>query len=181
MLKNTAQHYGLVSRLLHWLVALVVFGLFGVGYWMVELDYYSEWYKTAPHYHKSVGILLALTMIFRLIWRLTNPTVQPLSSHKKWEVTLAHWAHGTLYVLLFALFISGYLISTADGREIEVFNWFGVPALGEFIENQEDIAGAFHKWIAYTLMAIVGLHLAGALKHHFFDKDKTLTRMLKGN
>ncbi len=177
MIKNTEQDYGLVAKGLHWLVALVVFALFGVGYWMVELDYYSEWYKTAPHYHKSVGILLAMTVTFRLFWRWINPSVKALPVHKKWEVTLAHWVHGILYGLLFALFISGYLISTADGRAIEVFYWFDIPALGEFIENQEDIAGAFHKWIAYTLMAIVGLHLAGALKHHVIDKDETLKRM----
>jgi cytochrome b561 len=178
MLKNSEQSYGWLSKCLHWLVALAVFALFALGYWMVGLDYYSEWYKAAPHYHKSMGILLALTVLVRLIWRVSNPRVKPLANHQPWEVTLAHWVHGLLYVLLLVLFVSGYLISTADGRAIDVFNWFSVPSLGALIENQEDIAGWIHKWVAYSLMVLVGFHLVGALKHHWIDKDETLKRMM---
>ena len=69
MLKNSQTHYGIVSIVLHWLVAITVFGLFAVGFWMVDLSYYSQWYRTAPHWHKSIGILLALVMLLRLLWR----------------------------------------------------------------------------------------------------------------
>jgi cytochrome b561 len=88
-------------------------------------------------------------------------------------------AHFALYILLLCLFISGYLISTADGRGIEVFNWFIVPSMGEFVDNQEDLAGAFHDWLAYGLVCLVVLHVLAALKHHYLDKDTSLVRMLK--
>ena len=74
---------------------------------------------------------------------------------------------------------SGYFISTADGRPIQVFNWFEVPAYALGIEQQEDIAGAIHWYLALTLMFLVFLHTAGALKHHLVDKDETLKRMLR--
>ena len=71
------------------------------------------------------------------------------------------------------------MISTADGRSIEVFSWFEVPALGSVIDNQEDIAGEVHKYLAYGLIGLVILHAIAALKHHIIDKDATLTRMIR--
>lgn len=179
MLKNSESHYGTISKTLHWVVAMTVFAMFGVGFWMVDLTYYSDWYQVAPHYHKSVGILLAVLMVFRLVWRITSKKPAALDSHKRWETILAHTIHVLFYWILFAIFVSGYMISTADGRGIEVFNWFEVPSIGELFDKQEDVAGDVHKWLAYGLMGLVALHLAGALKHHFIDKDSTLKRMLK--
>jgi len=177
MLKNSTTRYGLIAKTIHWLVAVAVLGMFAVGVWMVGLSYYDDWYKDAPHYHKSVGMILVLVMLFRLVWRMVNVTPHSLSNHKPWEKIAASLTHVALYGLLFAIFISGYLISTADGRGIEVFNWFTVPGLGSFIENQEDIAGLVHEWLAYSLIGLVVLHAGAALKHHFIDKDETLKRM----
>ena len=74
--------------------------------------------------------------------------------------------------------LSGYLISTADGRAIEVFGLISVPALGSLVENQEDIAGVFHKYAAYLLVTLAIMHALAAVKHHFIDKDQTLKRMI---
>lgn len=179
MWKDSAEGYGWTSILLHWLVAFSFFGLFGLGFWMVELGYYDAWYRTAPHWHKSVGILLAVLMIGRVIWRVSNIKPGPVGNDPKVLVLIAKLTHGVLYVGLFGLFISGYLISTADGRGIEVFDWFSVASLGELIENQEDLAGVIHKYLAYGLLGLVGLHALGAIKHHVINKDETLKRMLR--
>lgn len=178
MIKNSATHYGALAKLLHWGSALVVLGLFGVGYWMVDLTYYSEWYKTAPHWHKSIGLLLAFATVFRIVWKLTNVSPAPIASHGKGVIVASKIAHSVLYILLILLFVSGYLISTADGRAISVFNWFEIASLGELIEGQEDIAGDVHKYIAYTLIGLVIVHALGAVKHHIIDKDNTLKRMI---
>ncbi|MCL1089978.1 cytochrome b [Shewanella profunda] len=179
MFRNSKLAYGIPAIVIHWISALVVIGLFAVGVWMVELTYYSAWYKTAPHLHKSVGILLLAVTIFRLVWRLVNPKPAPEASHKPWEKTAAHLAHFVIYVLLFVIMIAGILISTADGRGIWVFDWFELPGLGLLFENQADIAGDIHQYAAYSLIALVVIHAAGALKHHFIDKDTTLLRMIK--
>ena len=177
-MKNTKEHYGWISILLHWLAAITVFGLFGLGYWMVDLDYYDSLYKTAPALHKSVGLSLLAIMIFRLIWRLIQVQPGHLESHKPIERKIGAFVHLFLYFLLFVIMFAGYFISTADGRGIDVFGLFEVPGFGSLIENQEDKAGVFHQYAAYLLMLVVFLHAAAALKHHFIDKDKTLTRMI---
>ncbi|HDP89272.1 MAG TPA: cytochrome b [Thioalkalivibrio sp.] len=175
--RNTPDGYGLVAIFLHWLVALAVIGLFVLGLWMVDLGYYDNWYRTAPFIHKSVGILLFMVVALRLLWRLTNPKPSPIG--KPAERRLAQLVHLVLYGLLFAIMIAGYLISTADGRPIEVFGWFEVPATITGITNQEDIAGVVHLWLAWGLIGLVVLHALAALKHHFLNKDRTLRRMLR--
>ena len=176
-MKNTENSYGLVTIIIHWIVALAVFGLFGLGWWMVELDYYSPWYQQGPDIHKSVGIVLFVLMAFRVIWKYVQVTPKKLATHTKLEQEIGSIVHVLLYVMLFVLMISGYLISTADGRAIAVFELFNVPGLGELFANQEDVAGIVHEYLAYTLMAVVFLHMVAAFKHHFIDKDDTLNRM----
>ena len=179
MWKNTESSYGNITKAIHWLTALAVFGLFAVGFWMVDLTYYSQWYKTAPHWHKSVGILLLFITIFRLVWRFLNTSPKPLSSHSNSIKMASKLTHVAIYILLFSLMISGYLISTADDRAIDVFNFFSVPAFGELFDNQADIAGAIHKYVAYILIGLSVLHGAAAIKHHVIDKDETLKRMIR--
>jgi len=177
-IRNDRERYGLVAVLLHWLVALTVFGLFGLGLWMTSLTYYDAWYRQGPALHKSIGVVLFVVMLARLAWRLYSPPPAPLASHTPLERRAAHLVHGLLYLLLFAIMASGYLISTADGRAVEVFGLFSIPATITSIPRQEDVAGAVHLFLAITLMTLVLLHIAGALKHHFIDRDRTLKRML---
>lgn len=176
--RNSSSRFGLVSILLHWLVALAVFGLFGLGYWMVGLDYYSSWYRTAPDLHKGIGILLFMVMLLRLLWRLYSPAPAALASHGRWTRLASHAGHAFLYLGLFVLMISGYLISTADGRAIDVFGLFQVPALVSGLPRQEDIAGLVHEYLAWALVIFAGIHALAAFKHHFIDRDATLLRML---
>jgi cytochrome b561 len=175
--RNSSSRYGLLAVFMHWVVALGVFALFALGLWMVGLDYYSSWYQRAPAIHKGVGILLFLLMLARVLWRLVMPTPAPLSSHGRWVRLASKAGHGLLYLLLFGVLIAGYLISTADGRPIDVFGLFKVPALISGIKGQEDIAGLVHEYLAWGLVILAGLHALAALKHHFIDRDATLLRM----
>lgn len=179
MWKNTEEKFGLISKLFHWLSAITVFSMFGVGFWMVDLTYYSQWYKTAPHWHESVGVLLFIVTILRLIWRLISFQPKAIASHSLQIKQASKIAHIGLYLLLFVLMSSGFLMSSADGRSIEVFNWFSVGGLGDLLENQEDLAGLVHEYSAYILITLSLLHGAAAVKHHLIDKDETLSRMLK--
>ncbi|SNC66564.1 cytochrome b561 [Marinobacter sp. es.048] len=177
-IRNTAASYGLVAITIHWLVALAVFGLFWLGYWMVDLSYYDDWYRRAPDIHRSIGILLLMVMLFRVFWRVGNVSPEPLPGHKRWEVRSAHMAHLLLYVLIFVAMVSGYLISTADGSSISVFDWFEVPSVTGQIKGMEDIAGTVHYWSTWAIVCLAVVHAAGAFKHHLLDRDRTLRRML---
>ncbi|WP_404343123.1 cytochrome b [Pseudoalteromonas mariniglutinosa] len=179
MLKNTKTSYGLIAILLHWLMAMIVFGLFGLGIYMVELTYYDSWYTGSLALHKSVGITLVAILLFRYAWRMLGTQPDPVVGSSKIMNVVAHSAHRLIYLILLVIVVSGYLISTADGRAIDVFSLFSVPAIDFSVANQEDIAGEIHFYAAYSLIGLVVLHALGALKHHFINKDKTLIRMIK--
>ncbi|WP_312282162.1 cytochrome b [Pseudescherichia sp.] len=177
-MRNSARRYGAVSIALHWLVALVVYGMFALGLWMVTLSYYDGWYHQAPELHKSIGVLLMMGLVVRLIWRHLSPPPKTLASYSRLTHVAAIGAHIILYALLFAIVISGYLISTADGQPISVFGLFEVPATLADAGAQADLAGTLHLWLAWSVVILSVLHALAALKHHFIDKDDTLKRML---
>lgn len=179
-LRNSSARYGAVSAGFHWLVALTVFGLFGLGYYMVGLTYYDQWYRLAPDIHRSIGILLLATVIVRFVWKLVEARPTPLASHSRFEKIAAKIAHWLLYLLMVTAMVSGYLISTADGSAIDVFNWFEVPSVTGRIQGMEDVAGDVHYWVTWALVILAGLHGLASVKHHIFDRDDTLRRMLPG-
>lgn len=178
MWRNSTQHFGVVSILLHWVMALIIYGMFALGLWMVGLGYYDGWYHDAPQIHKGIGILLFAALLLRLGWRVISPPPKPLQSYSPPVRFAASAAHGLLYALLLVLLLSGYLISTADGKPISVFGWFDVPALFSGAAQQADLAGDIHLWLAWSLVVLSALHALAALKHHFIDRDVTLKRML---
>ncbi|TFH92465.1 cytochrome b [Vibrio ouci] len=175
-MESEVKNYNALARAIHWLSAIVVIGMFAVGLWMVDLSYYSEWYRTAPHWHKSIGLLLAAVTVIRLVWKFVTPS--PRVEGASYEVVGAKLAHLVMYVILLVLPISGYLISTEDGRGIDVFNWFTIPGLGALFEGQADMAGQIHFYAAWALILIAAVHAIAALKHHFINKDNTLRKMI---
>lgn len=175
---NTQENYGIISKALHWLIAVTVIGMVVLGLWMVELDYYHRWYRSAPDLHRSIGVLAMITMLLRGLWLLLAGKPKPLPTHRRWERSAATLSHFAMYLIVFAMGVTGYLVSTADGRAVEVFDWFAIPSSGEWLQNQEDVAGLAHAWLAYALLIVVGLHLVAACKHHWIDKDRTLRRMI---
>ena len=178
LIGDSKTGYGLISRLVHWIMALAIPTMFALGLWMVTLNYYSPYYRTAPDIHRSVGMLLLILLVLRFLWRLANPKPDDaeLSPLERVASRTVHWG---FYPLLFALMVSGYLISTADGRPIQVFNWFSVPSLIHK-KGLEDAAGEVHEVLAYVTMLLFVLHAAAALKHHFIDHSSILKRMWSG-
>ena len=179
MLRNSEQNFGLVSILIHWIMALGVFGLFGLGLYMVELTYYDSWYQTAPYIHEGIGVLLALLLLFRIGWRLANPVPAFEPNMSSFEKFAARAAHLGMYALILAIVVSGYFITTAKGDGLNVFDLFEVPAVISKIDNLEDYAGEVHFFLAILLIALTGVHSLAALKHHFINKDLTLVRILR--
>lgn len=178
---NSEKGFGLITIIIHWLMALLIIGLFVVGKYMLSLDYYDPFYHQGPWWHKSFGLLVFLLLIFRFVWKLKNPNVKPLTSYKKYEVSLAKLVQTLLYISLIVCCASGILISTAKGAGIGFFDLFEIPAFIAKGKSQLDLAGEIHYFATYLLIVLASLHMLAALKHHYIDKDITLLRILRTN
>ncbi|MEZ5525809.1 MAG: cytochrome b [Pseudomonadales bacterium] len=176
-LKNTSNRFGMLSITLHWVMALAIIGMYPLGLYIDSLGYYDAAYRTVPHWHKSIGMLVLGLLLLRLLWRAISVHPQSLPQPALQQIA-TKVVHLLMYGLMLVALVSGYMISTADGRAIAVFSWFEVPALPALVEQQEDVAGSVHYWSTTLLIILAGVHALAALKHHFINKDQTLLRML---
>ncbi len=178
MLTDSRTGYGLISIAIHWISALLILFLFGLGIYMVDLGYYDDWYHEAPELHISLGLVVLLLMLVRVVWRVANPTPVELAA-KRAQNLAATFVKLGLYALVFIVLISGYLITTAEGQPASMFNLIKFPVLTELSSQNVDLAGEIHEYLAWGIVLLVVLHVAGALLHHFIIRDRTLVRMLK--
>ena len=177
-LKDSRTGFGWVSIAFHWVSALVIVFLFGLGVYMRSLGYYDPWYHKGPALHISVGLLFAGLMLVRLTWRASNPLPADLDSNRLQNLAakLMKWA---FYLLILVVLASGYMITTAEGEAADVFGWFAIPPFAEFSADTVDFVGAMHKYLAWTIIGLAIVHSLAALYHHFVKRDRTLVRMLK--
>ncbi len=176
--RNSPHAYGWVSIFLHWIMAILLIGLYFVGDYMVDLTYYDALYHTLPAWHKGIGILVGFALLFRVAWLYSHPRPAPVGNGPAITHTLAKLGHLGLYGLLLVMLISGYLISTAKGKGIDVFGWFELPALLAESKDRGELAGKVHEIAGFLFILLVGGHALAAIFHHVYWKDNTLTRML---
>lgn len=177
-LKNTCERYGVITRLLHWLVAILIIGLIPLGWWMVGLTYFDTWYNDSLAIHKALGMLALLLGVLKVVWVPFNPTVSLGAGLKPWERLAAKSAHHAFYLMMVLIPITGYLISTSAGEGVSIFGLFDVPALVAKNEQLRDLAIELHFYLAYAAGALGCVHAGAALKHQLVDKDGTLRKML---
>lgn len=177
-LKNTTKNYGIMTKILHWLIAILILTLISLGWYITTINYYHPYYPQLFRLHKSLGIITFFFAVINLIWYFTNisPALPP--QMKTWEIVAAKSTHLILLLLTILMPISGYFISTAAGEGIQVFNLFQIPALFAHGHPYENLAGKVHYWLGYSMAGLVAIHALAALKHEFWNKDNTLKRML---
>lgn len=176
-IRNTPARWGHVSQFLHWLiVALIIAQVIlasiaeDLPLGMKKLAMYAR--------HKSVGITILGLVVLRLLWRWLNPTPLLPTTLKPYERVLAGLTHVGLYVILFAMPLTGWMMTSARGFPV---SWFGFFQLPDFVPKNDALFEGMkttHHALAAALYAVVFLHVAAALKHHFFLKDDVLRRML---
>lgn len=168
--------YDLVTRWLHWLVALLLVLVFGLGLWLASLGLFDSRQAGVAMWHKSLGALTGVLMLVRMLWRWRQPALPGMGN--RLEQLLARVVQGVLYVLVLLAVCSGYLLATGSGRPLEWFGWLAIPSLFALGQGALEQVNAVHVTSVWLLAAAVGLHVLAVIKHQFFDRKALLQRML---
>lgn len=179
-IKNTADRYGAIAQLFHWvIVALIVtqFVLASRAEAAEEARQLLQLDRILAT-HRSVGMTIFMLAILRLIWRFSNPVPAPAPTTKPWQARLAGIVHWALYALILLTPLAGWLMSSAKSGSVAWFGWFTFPDLIAPDEARFEQLEELHELLATSIFALAILHILAALKHHFIDKDNVLRRML---
>lgn len=165
------------AKVLHWLMALLLIALLALGFYMSDLPLSPQKLQLYS-WHKWAGVSAFLLLIVRLAWRLTHKP-PALSGHMpKIQQSAAHAGHIALYVLMFVIPLSGWLMSSAKGFQTV---WFGILPIPDLIEKNKELGEILleiHESLNIALIFILVAHIAAVIKHHLLDKDDTLRRMM---
>ncbi|MFC3682331.1 cytochrome b [Hydrogenophaga luteola] len=180
MVTTSVTPYHPLARTLHWVLALLIVGNFALGIYMADLPFsparlqYYSW-------HKWAGVLVLAFSVVRLLTRLLK-TPPPLptaieAAMPGWQKLAHHATHIALYVLFFAVPLSGWAFSSAAGFPVVLFGVLPLPDFVPVSEGLADVLKEAHEIAALSMAGLVLLHVAGALKHHFIDRDGLMQRM----
>ncbi|MET1415279.1 cytochrome b [Roseibium sp. HPY-6] len=185
MLRNTSTGYGRVAIAFHWTMAILIIGMLAFGLYMTTLPPTDPATFQLFQLHKSIGFIVLTLAILRLVWRLLNPSPKLPEGMHPLEKLAAHLGHIGLYALIFAMPITGWFMVSASpwGIPTVLFNIQPIPHLPvpEALGTKEQAEAFFkllHEYGAYLLIALVVVHVAAAMKHHFIARDDTLKRMV---
>jgi cytochrome b561 len=178
-LQNTEQRYGAAAVALHWLMVALLVALLALGLYMMRLpDVGSNTRKVVLILiHKQLGLLALVLAALRLAWRVGNALPVLVGTLTDWQKVFARFVHLCFYGLMFALPISGWLMSSAAGIQVSLFGLFDLPDLVPFSDYWFKALVEFHEALGYALFVCIVVHAGAALRHHFTFKDDTLRRM----
>ena len=176
-LRNTADSYGWLARLLHWLIALLLVGLVVAGLTFTSMERGPERDELAAM-HKSMALLTLLLMTVRLLWKFANPAPAAPAGTPGWQQAAATLTHWLLYAAVFFQLTAGILV--AGQRPIGFFGLIEMPPLLAENRAQHEFFEELHETGWIVIAALVALHVLAALYHHFVQKDDVLRRMTRG-
>ena len=174
--RNTTRAWGSLSKALHWIIVLLIINQWVIAQRAEHLTGFQKF--TTLAWHKSFGMTILMLAVIRLAWRLMNPVPDLTAETKPWERNLAKVSHFLLYLLIFAMPLSGWMMSSARAFGVSWFNLFQFPDLVGKNDQLYEFLQDLHHTLFAVLMTVAVLHVAGALKHHFIDRNHVLKRML---
>ena len=196
-MKQTPSRYTKTAIILHWLIAIFIGLMFGLGWFMADLpkeapkqlayDLFDlgvyTWQlaeEASPrtfyfNLHKSLGLTVLALIVLRILWRITHTPPAALSSYKAIEKKVATATHHSLYLLMLAVPVTGLIMAINSKYGVK---WFGIDVIAG-LDNKpvRDFFECTHEFVGIVLLVLIGIHLLGALKHKFIDKDDTMSRM----
>jgi cytochrome b561 len=174
------ERYTTTAIVFHWLIAVLIVGTFTLGLVMTDIPGFSPTKLRYYSWHKWAGVTVLLLAALRLLWRLKNRPPALPEAMPAWQRRAAHGLHHLLYLLIFAVPLSGYFYTLATGFPVVYFGLFQLPVLIAKDPALAEILKGVHYWLTMLLAALVALHVLAALKHQLIDRDGTMRRMLPG-
>lgn len=172
------RHFTRTAIALHWLTALIIAGAFPVGVLMGDMPI-SPFRIKIFVWHKWAGITVLLLSSLRLMWRASHAAPGEQGLMPAWQLWASKGVQALLYTLLFAIPLTGWMYSSAAGYGVIYLNLIPLPNLVAKNKELADQLKDLHETLNWTMLALIGLHAAAALKHHFIDRDTVLLRMLR--
>ena len=178
--RNTSRRYGTIAMLLHWAMALLLVALVLLGLYMTRLPDvgFNQTKVWLIIYHKELGMLALGLVAVRFAWRFGNELPVLVGAMPEWQQVAARFVHLCFYALMFALPVSGWLMSSAAGFPVPFFGLFYWPDLIGYSEHHYALLLALHKALGYAIIPFIAVHAGAALRHHFISRDDTLRKML---
>ena len=182
-MSRSQTRYSTVAILLHWVIAAALVFQIVLG---TAMDGPRDGARFSLYQlHKSIGITILLLTLVRIGWRIAHPPPPLSATLRLWERRLAHLTHGGFYALLLALPLSGWLIVSTSKiavptRLFGLLAWPHIPVPDTLRKTVHEISEVSHGLLVWIIFVLIALHIAGALKHHFFDSDAELDRMIPG-
>lgn len=174
--RNTTRAWGTLSKAFHWLIVLLIINQWLIAERAEDLKGLAR--VQALGWHKSFGITILMLAVLRLVWRWMNPVPTLDGNTKRWERVLAALSHVLLYSLIFALPLTGWMMSSARSYSVSWFKLFQLPDLVAPSPAVYEWMNGAHHLLFNVLVVVAALHVLGALKHHFIDRNEVLKRML---
>jgi cytochrome b561 len=180
MIRNTSSSWGSISRWFHWILGVTVIGMLAYGWWMNHIPARADrlFYRSI---HADIGYVVLLLMVVHLLWRIINPKPALPSDTPRWQRISAQISHWALYIVTIMVAMLGWAHSGA--HKPDYADWFGLFRVPQITSPDKAAADAYeerHIFFAYVLLALIVIHVAAALWHHFVKRDRVTARMVDG-
>lgn len=176
-IRNTHDEFGSISKILHWLIAISMITLIAIGWYMTGLDDESVLYWRMLDLHEALGLSVFVLFLVKVAWMILSPNPSLLPELARWERFAARVVHTTFIVAIALISVTGFLFAASNGEAINLYDVIEIPDIGQLSKSVRATLSDVHMYMAYGCAALIVVHIAAALKHHFIDLDNTLRRI----
>jgi len=175
--RNASDEYGLISKLLHWLLAVAMIGLIAIGWYMTRLSDEDILYWRLLDIHETLGLGVLLVVGMKAAWLTISPNPRQLAGLMPWEIRAARAVHASFVIAMAAIPLTGLLFVATNGESINLYDLITIPDMGHLSKGVRTGLINVHYYLSYGCAILIMLHIAAALKHHFFDLNNSLRRI----
>lgn len=176
--RNTGDAYGLVSKLLHWLLAFSIIGLIAIGWYMARLNDEDILYWRLLDFHQALGLGVLVLAGVKTVWLFISPNPRQLPELASWERRTARTVYLAFISAMVIIPVTGLLFVATNGEAVDVYGLITIPEMGHLSKGVRADLSNVHYFMSYGCAMLIALHIIAALKHHFIDLNSSLRRML---